>query len=101
MKLWDEYISYIKDNPEGYWFKRKLYGYGWTPATKEGWATVGAYVLFLFCLVWYAETTGVLKDEPLKFLALVAAATALLIVVSWKNGEPAKWQWGQKQDDQE
>jgi hypothetical protein len=32
MKLFKEYTDYLKDNPQGYWFKRKLYGWGWTPA---------------------------------------------------------------------
>ena len=27
-----EYIAYLKDNPQGYWFKARLYGWGWAPA---------------------------------------------------------------------
>ena len=26
-----QYIAYLKDNPQGYWFKAKLYGWGWVP----------------------------------------------------------------------
>jgi len=32
-----EYIAYLKDNPQGYWFKAKLYGWGWDPAIWQGW----------------------------------------------------------------
>ncbi len=42
-----EYIAYLKDNPQGYWFKRKLYGWGWTPAKWQGWVVVLAFVIFL------------------------------------------------------
>jgi hypothetical protein len=26
-------LDYLRNNPQRYWFKRKLYGWGWTPAT--------------------------------------------------------------------
>ena len=26
-----QYIQYLKDNPQGYWFRRKLFGWGWVP----------------------------------------------------------------------
>jgi hypothetical protein len=29
----EEYKKYLKDNPEVYWFKAKLYGWGWFPVT--------------------------------------------------------------------
>ncbi|MCB9812290.1 hypothetical protein H6778_01375 [Candidatus Nomurabacteria bacterium] len=96
MKFWEEYTAYIKDNPEGYWFKRKLYGYGWTPAKPAGWAVVGLYLLFVLGMVLYAEYTGGVEASPFKFVAALVAATLLLIVVSWRTGEPPKWQWGAK-----
>lgn len=36
MSLIKNCVEYLKDNPEGYWFKRKLYGWGWTPAKWQG-----------------------------------------------------------------
>lgn len=96
--IWNEYVTYLKDNPEGYWFKRKLYGWGWTPAKPAGWVVVGTYLLFVFGLVIYTEKTGYAKDDPFTFLALVAAATVLLIVIAWRTGEHPKWQWGKHRD---
>ena len=29
--MFKNYLDYIRDNPKGYWFKRKPFGYGWTP----------------------------------------------------------------------
>ena len=53
-----EYVSYLKDNPNGYWFKRKLYGWGWTPATWQGWFAIGVYVLLILGLGFFPITRG-------------------------------------------
>jgi len=37
---WRNYIGYMKDNPKKYWFKRKLYGWGWVPVRWQGWFVV-------------------------------------------------------------
>jgi len=98
MNCWKEYIEYLKDNPKGYWFRRKMYGYGWTPAKPAGWITVGIYLLFLVGLIIYQNTLGAFDNDefPTTFISLVAVATILLIVISWRTGEPLKWQWGKK-----
>lgn len=92
-------MAYLQDNPKGYWFKRKLYGWGWTPARPAGWAVTGGYILFIFGLVLYAEKTGSVEADPVRFLVLVAAATIVLIAIAWRTGESPKWQWGNKQQD--
>lgn len=48
MNIFQQYFRYLKDNPEGYWFKRKLYGWGWTPATWQGWVTLVAFLAVFF-----------------------------------------------------
>ncbi len=98
MKCWDEYISYIKDNPKGYWFRRKLYGYGWTPAKPAGWATTLIYLLFILAVVWRPEETNGPFSEQRDVIVFVIAATVLFIVITWRTGEPLKWQWGNKTD---
>ena len=100
MKCWDEYIAYLKDNPEGYWFKSKLYGYGWTPAKPAGWLTTILYVLFLLGFALYSEYTSLVEESPLRFITVVFAGTALLIVICWKTGEPLKWRWGKEEKEQ-
>lgn len=101
MNCWKEYINYLKDNPEGYWFKRKLYGYGWTPAKLEGWIIIGVYIIFLLGIVWYAQASGAYEhgETPTRIIYLVAGATVLLLAITWRTGEPLKWQWGKKQSE--
>jgi uncharacterized membrane protein YhaH (DUF805 family) len=93
-----EYITYLKDNPKGYWFKAKLYGWGWTPAKWQGWCVLLVYVALLITLVIGRE-----KDIPgnpdsgsnfLTFALPIIVLTALLIFICYKKGEEPRWRWG-------
>ncbi len=96
MNCWKEYIAYLKDNPEGYWFKRKLYGWGWTPAKKEGWIVMGIYLAFVLGVVVLAGPSIPESEVPVRIIGPVAGATLLLLVIAWRTGEPPKWQWGKR-----
>ena len=93
-----EYIAYLKDNPKGYWFKRKLYGWGWVPAKWQGWSVILLFILLIPSLVLIRE-----KDVPgnpdsgsnfLTFALPIIVLTILLIIVAYKKGEKPCWQWG-------
>ena len=45
--MFKESIAYLKDNPHGYWFKAKLYGWGWVPVKWQGWLVVAVAIGFL------------------------------------------------------
>ena len=44
-----EYIAYLKDNLKRYWFKSKLYGWGWVPVKWQGWLVVARGALVVCC----------------------------------------------------
>lgn len=95
-----KYIEYLKDNPEGYWFKRKIFGWGWTPVKWQGWAVILAFVAFI---VWggldlaaAGEPTGAMLTW---FFLRVAISIILLIIICYKKGEKPRWQWGIPQKD--
>lgn len=98
MNLIKDYIEYIKDNPEGYWFKRKLYGFGWTPARPAGWLAVLAYLSVVLFLVIQGELNNSIEESPTTFIFMLVSITALFLAVCWKKGEPLKWQWGRKEE---
>jgi hypothetical protein len=85
---------------EEYWFKRKKYGYGWTPATREGWFVT---LTFIAVVIFFATNGNLLaplfssSDSlwSLFFSPLVFSVVAYLIIV-YRTGEPGKWQWGEK-----
>lgn len=101
MKCWHDYVEYLKDNPEGYWFKNKMYGYGWTPARWPGWIVLGVYLNLVIWLVIYAERNSLFEEEPIRFISLIAGMTLSLIAVCWRTGEPLKWNWGKSKEDKE
>lgn len=93
-----EYINYLKDNPRGYWFKAKLYGWGWTPAKWQGWLVVSIYIALIFVSVLIIE-----EDIPgnpdsgsniLTLIVPLIVMTALLILICYKKGEKPRWRWG-------
>lgn len=95
-----KYIAYLKDNPEGYWFKRKLYGWGWTPAKWQGWLITLIYSFLILGLVLSREEA--IPGNPdsgsnfLTFALPIIILTAIFIVVAYKKGEKPRWQWGNK-----
>ncbi len=91
MKNWiQKVIRHYKDNPEGYWFKRKLYGWGWAPVTWQGWLVVlvgaavgvgGVYV-------------GDMADSPGMMLLGIILMMAIFFGFGYWKGEKPRWRWG-------
>ncbi len=93
-----KYIDYLQDNPEHYWFKRKVWGWGWTPATKEGWGVTLGYIALILLLAYSREASiAGNPDSGSNFLVFglpILLLTAAFIFIVYKKGEPPKWQWG-------
>jgi len=96
--IFKSYICYLKDNPNNYWFKRKLYSWGWTPAKWQGWLVIFVYITLILTLVFTRE-----KDIPgnpysgsnfLIFALPIIILTIILILIAYKKGEKPRWQWG-------
>lgn len=84
------------------WFKNKSYGWGWTPASWEGWLVTAGFIAFvvawpLILLLKVDETA--LENDPriiTLFYAVMTLAVMALLVVCWKTGEKPEWHWGGK-----
>lgn len=86
-----DYIDYLKDNPKGYWFKRKVYGWGWVPVTWEG-----VLVLIAAISLIYAGFATFIKINPGASVRILVLTLAALMAVCYLKGEKPKWQWGLK-----
>ena len=92
-----DYINYLKDNPHGYWFKTKLYGWGWTPVKWQGWLVILAYATLIVTLVITREKN--IPGNPDSgsnfptFVLPIIVLTILLIFICYKKGEKPRWQW--------
>jgi len=76
------------------WFKRKRYGWGWVPASWEGWACIGVIfgvILFFGNKLEQSENPQVLAYLPMGVLLIL-----VIIGLGYMKGERPKWQWGGK-----
>lgn len=88
-------FAYYKDNPQGYWFKRKLYGWGWVPVRWQGWFVM-AIVIAIAILGTYV---GEIDDAPGAALLGVLVMIAILFTFGYWKGEKPRWQWGLPKHD--
>ena len=74
------------------WFKNKRYGWGWTPASWQGWAVLAAYLLLVVCLFWITDSFN--RPDSDAFFIPFLALTAVLIIICYLTGEKPRWRWG-------
>lgn len=79
------------------WFRTKTYGWGWTPATWQGWLVIAVYVLFVVVILQQLDTvTHSASDTFYEVVLPLVFVTAALIGVCIKTGEKPRWRWGGK-----
>jgi hypothetical protein len=78
------------DKAQPYWFYANRNGWGWGPATWQGWLVI---VAWLSIFLWGLRVTG-LRAHPWTHAAYVAAMLGLLALICYLKGEPARWRWG-------
>ena len=69
------------------WFKNKTYGYGWVPASWEGWVILIIYIVLLTGFIINFKSNGVVPAVIL---------TIILLLICYKKGEPLEWRWKNK-----
>lgn len=89
-----KYLTYLKDNPKGYWFKAKLYGWGWVPVKWQGWLVIVVAIAIVLLGVRIADA----DDAPGVALLGVLFATAIIFYFGYSKGEKPRWQWGPPKD---
>jgi len=96
MNLFKNYVEYLKDNPNGYWFKRKLYGWGWTPATWQGLLITVVYIGLIILFALTIDESSENREIVFTFLLPFILLTVTFIRIAYKKGEKPSWQWGIK-----
>lgn len=89
-----EYFDYLQDNPNKYWFKAKLYGWGWTPATWQGWLVIVLYIVAVTAFGFTIDKTSSPREVAFTFLLPTTLLTMALIRICYRTGEKPRWQWG-------
>lgn len=76
------------------WFKAKVYGWGWTPSTWEGWlVTVTSIILIILSSLQLDKDS---KQIPYNFFIKISIIITVLIFICYKKGEKPGWKWGNK-----
>jgi hypothetical protein len=77
------------------WFKAKTHGWGWTPATWEGWLATSVYAAaFGIWIAYWVRAAEATADKPyLGFLPLLIL-TGGFVLLCWTKGEKPRWSWG-------
>lgn len=89
-------------NPKKFWFKSKRYGFGWYPASREGWFTLAVFVV---AITWNAiridSHSHSASDTLINFIPQTFVLVLLLIAIAYATGEKLHFQWGEskKQKD--
>lgn len=83
------------------WFKRRRYGWGWTPVTWQGWTALVAALLIVVADTAFAISAG---EQPaawqvVVFMAILIAVIAGLLTISYRHGPKPKWRSGPRPDD--
>lgn len=95
MNIFSRYFAYLRHNPQGYWFKRKAYGWGWVPATWQGWVSVAVMVaVFVWILVPFMHDRAAGSADVFPFVVKIVVWAVAVLLISYFKGEPPKWQWG-------
>ncbi len=93
--MFKEYINYLKDNPQRYWFKAKLYGWGWTPARWPGWITLFVFIGLIILNSYRVDIRShSVSDTLLNIIPETSILVLLLILICYLTGERPGWRWG-------
>ncbi len=93
--MFKQYIKYLRDNPHGYWFKRKLYGWGWTPARWQGWLTMGIFLTLIVSNFIRVDTRShSASDTLINFVPRTIVLIVIFTAICFWKGEAPRWQWG-------
>lgn len=88
-------LSYMEGNIEKkIWFKAKQYGWGWYPASWEGWAVLGLYVAWVLKRAFTFSPEYVGFEGILDFLVDIVIPTIFLLIICYARGETPRWRWG-------
>jgi len=76
------------------WFVNKVYGWGWKPATWEGWAVIVGFILVYVPGLWWLTKDVPQGSTPTAALIFAFVLVIALIAVCYKTGEKPRWRWG-------
>jgi len=84
----------MENNLKKYWFKRKMYGWGWTPSSWQGWLITILYIFVIMFLGVNMNENSSDYSIRINFVVPFVIVTAIFVLIAYKMGESPRWQWG-------
>lgn len=82
------------------WFKRKWFGWGWYPASWQGWLVTVAYAAIVIALAISIDGRETTREAVFVFWLPLVLLTTTLIRICYAKGEKPRWQWGKEKKDE-
>ncbi len=82
------------EKPTKLWFRAKRYGYGWTPATWQGWLITLVFALLIGLVGVITKREHSISDVLSSLFPFEALLVATLLGICIKTGEKPRWRWG-------
>lgn len=84
-----------------YWFKRRRYGWGFTPVTWQGWLSLLVMILIAIgtsFILPYKQQNPSANDLTVFFIIIIIDIIGFFIL-ALKTSPAPKWRWGKKSTD--
>jgi hypothetical protein len=79
------------------WFRAKRYGYGWYPSSWQGWLVLLVYLVDVIgASLLIDKKSHSVSDTLMDWFPIMFVLTIILIVICYRTGEKARWNWGRK-----
>jgi catechol 2,3-dioxygenase-like lactoylglutathione lyase family enzyme len=79
------------------WFRRKTYGWGWTPITWQGWTVTALFIAIPLAIKLLMKTLDFSRNiQNFSLFAVIPLVLVGLTMVCLRYGEKPRWQWGIK-----
>jgi hypothetical protein len=89
--------SMTNDSQRTYWFRAKSYGWGWVPATWQGWVILIAFIALIVGNVYRIDSRShSASDTLIQAVPESIFLILILIGICWRTGERPQWRWGKR-----
>ncbi|MCR4278936.1 MAG: hypothetical protein NUV81_03490 [bacterium] len=79
------------------WFRAKNFGYGWQPATWQGWLILFGFIGFMMWDFQKLDLNSHSASDTLRpFVIHLILAIILLLGICYRFGEKPEWRWNGK-----
>jgi len=76
------------------WFKAKKFGWGWYPASWQGWLITIVYIGVILALALSLDEGSTNKETVFVLVIPLILLTITFIRIAYRTGEKPEWRWG-------